>query len=239
MLGVALVANGLAAWLPLNDRTTGELSAQYPNLFVPAGITFSIWSVIYLMLLAWTVAQFFGDRRALAERIAPAYAISSALNAAWIFAWHYEQVALSVLIMLGLLVSLLRINAILAGETGAHWLPRAAFGVYLGWICVATIANITALLVDLGWDGAGVPDATWAMILVVVGAAAAAFALLRLRNPLIGAAVVWAFAGIVLNRWGDYRAIAFTAIAMAVLVGAIALWSAFARGVGRPAPGRA
>jgi hypothetical protein len=239
MFGVALVANALAVWLPLNDRTTGELSAQYPNLFVPAGITFSIWSVIYLLLAAWSVAQFAGDRPALAERIAPAWAISSALNAAWIFAWHYELVALSVLIMLGLLAALLAINAILAEHGGGRWLPRATFGVYLGWICVATIANVTTLFVDLRWDGGGIPDAVWAMILVVVGAAAGSFALLRLNNPYVGAAVAWAFAGIVLNRWDDYRAIAFTAIAMAALVGTLALGSAYTRSAGTSAHGRA
>jgi hypothetical protein len=228
--GAAIIVNALAVRLPLNDRTTGELSDLYPNLFVPAGITFSIWSVIYVVVAAWTVAQFTRGGRELGERVAPAFALSSVLNAAWIFAWHYEQVALSVLIMLGLLATLLRINTLLLRDAGGRRLPRAAFGVYLGWICVATVANVTTLLVALGWDGAGISAAAWATVLVVGAAVAASFAVLRLDNPYIGAAVVWALAGIVLNRWDDVRVIAFTAIAMALVVGAVAIRTATAPG---------
>jgi hypothetical protein len=230
-LAGALVVNVLANRLPLGGRTTGELSALYPNLFVPAGVTFSIWGVIYLLLMAWGVAQFLPGRRATALRIAPAFAVTSLLNAGWLFAWHFRQVGLSVLVMVALLLVLLWINHVLAESNGTPsvrpgTLPRAAFGIYLGWISVATIANITALLVALEWSGTGVPDALWAAALVVVGAVAGAFTVVRFRNPWVGWAVAWALLGIVLNRWDDHVGIAATALALMILVAVFALLAA-------------
>ena len=213
------MVNALANSLPLGGRTTGELSALYPNLFVPAGFTFSIWGVIYLLLVAWAATQFIPGRRALALRIAPAFVTTSLLNATWLFAWHFRQVGLSVVVMGALLLVLLRIHHVLAESDGTPsvdpgTLPRAAFGVYLGWISVATIANVTALLVALKWSGAGVPDAVWAGVLVVVGAVVGAFTLVRLRNPWVGWAVAWALLGIALNRWDDQSALAAIALVM-------------------------
>jgi hypothetical protein len=226
LFGGSLVLNGLANRLPLNGKTTGELSAQYPNLFVPAGITFSIWGVIYLLLMAWTVAQFLPGPSSTGTRVAPWFALASVLNGSWIMAWHYEFVPLSVGIMLGLLGVLLRLNVLLVpglpdeGAPPSHRLARAAFGVYLGWICVATIANVTALFVSLGWTGAPLSDATWASAMAVVGGAAGGFAMGRLRNPFLGLAVVWALAGIVLNRKDDVLFVAGTA---ALAAGVLAL----------------
>jgi len=222
----SLTLNGLANRLPLNGKTTGELSAQYPNLFVPAGITFSIWGVIYLLLLAWTVAQFLPSPASTGRRVAPWFALASVLNGSWIVAWHFEFVPLSVVVMLGLLGVLLRLNALLLPGTpgeapeAPHRLARVAFGVYLGWISVATIANVTALLVALGWSGGPLSDAAWASGMVVVGGGAGGFAMVRLRNPFLGMAVVWALGGILLNRKDDVVLVAWTA---AILAGVLAL----------------
>jgi len=221
LLGGALAVNALANRLPLGGNTTGELSARYPNLFVPAGVTFSIWGVIYLALLAWGVAQFLPSHREVARRIAPLFALSSGLNAGWLFAWHFQHLFLSVAMMGSLLGVLLRINLLLRG--GERVLPRAAFGIYLGWICVATIANVTALLVGWEWSGAGLPDPVWAGLLVLVGGGVGGFATTRLRNPWLGWAVVWALGGIVLNRWADHPGVAVTAGMMMALVGALAV----------------
>lgn len=219
----ALVVNALANVVPLGGRTTGELSALYPNLFVPAGFTFSIWGVIYLLLAAWAVAQFVSGRRAIGQRIAPAFATTSLLNASWLFAWHFRRVGLSVVVMAALLLVLLRINHVLAesGRTpsmAAGTLPRAAFGAYLGWISVATIANVTALLVALEWSGAGVPHAVWAGILVGVGAGVGTLTVVRFRNPWVGWAVAWGLLGIAVNRWDDQTALAATALVLMCLV---------------------
>ncbi|MFW5725747.1 MAG: hypothetical protein ACOCX0_04800, partial [Bacteroidota bacterium] len=137
--------NYLANALPINDKTTGQLSAQYPNLFVPAGFTFSIWGIIYLLLTIFVVIQFFENNKPVVRAIGWAFALSSLFNTLWIVAWHYERLPLSVLIMLGLLVCLVYIG--LQIRTLPVGIIKAAFGIYLGWISIATIANITALLV--------------------------------------------------------------------------------------------
>ncbi len=219
-----VVMNYLANALPLGGKTTGALSAQYPNLFVPAGITFSIWGVIYLLLAIFVVLQFREQNKAMVEAIGWAFALSCLLNALWIVAWHYEKLPLSLLIMLGLLAVLVYINLQLRGQPLG--LTRAVFGIYLGWICIATIANVTALLVNYNWGGWGVPEAAWAIIMIVAGLLVTSLALYRLQNPALGLAVVWAFAGIVINRQGDYPAIAITAAVAAIIMATFAIYSA-------------
>jgi hypothetical protein len=220
----ALVVNALANRLPLGGNTTGELSALYPNLVVPVGFTFSIWGVIYLLLLGWSVEQFREKGSDAGRAVATGFALSSVLNAAWLLVWHYRFPGISVLVMLGLLGVLLRINHELAmGRNRVPGLARAAFGIYLGWIVVATVVNVTAWLVSLGWAGGPVPAVAWAVILVLAGAGLSLLALFRFRNPFVGVAVAWAFAGIAVNRWVDVPTVAWTAVAMAVVVGSAAL----------------
>ncbi len=212
-----VVMNYLANALPINNKTTGELSAEYPNLFVPAGITFSIWGVIYLLLLGFVVLQFREQHKPLVAAIGWAFAISCLLNASWILAWHYQHLFLSLLIMAGLLVSLLYINqAIKAFPSG---LAHIAFGIYLGWICIATIANATALLVAVQWGGWGIADQAWAIIMIAAGLLITSLAMFRLENPFAGLAVIWALIGIYINRQADFPAVAGTALAaMALMV---------------------
>lgn len=216
-----VVMNYLANALPLNGKTTGALSDQYPNLFTPAGITFSIWGVIYLMLLGYVLLQFRESHRAVPAQVTWLFIVSCLLNALWIMAWHYEKLPLSLLIMLGLLVTLVLINAGLKPSHQA-W-TRAAFGIYLGWICIATIANVTALLVKFQWGGWGIPEANWAMIMVVTGAAISALAMYRLGNPYLGIAVIWALTGIFIKRQVDVPSIAVISLVAAFAVAALTL----------------
>ncbi len=209
MFGLMITMNYLANALPINNKTTGQLSAQYPNLFVPAGITFSIWGVIYLLLFAFVILQFRESNRTVVQQIGWAFAISCLLNALWIVSWHYEQLPLSLIIMLGLLASLVYIGIKIYPLSSG--LTKAVFGIYLGWICIATIANTTALLVNYQWGGWGIGDQAWTMIIISAGLIIASLVLIRLNNPFIGLAVIWAFAGIILNRWGTHPLIVTTA----------------------------
>ncbi len=228
----ALVLNALANWLPLGGRTTGELSALYPNLIVPAGVTFSIWGVIYLLVAGWCVVQFLPAAAGLGRRVAPAFALSSVLNGGWLLAWHHLLVGLSLLIMAGLLVTLLVLNARLLAPGASHsrrralTLARAAFGIYLGWILVATLVNATVLLVAVGWDGGPVAPEIWAALLVAAGAAVAILTFRRLENTWIAAAVVWGFAGIALARFPEAPLVAWTAVVMVFLVATAAFRTA-------------
>ena len=221
---VMIVMNYLANALPLNGKTTGAVSDSLPNLFAPAGLTFSIWGVIYLLLLVFCVTQFTSSNQEVISRIGWLFAVSCIFNAVWIVTWHYGRLPLSVIVMLGLLVSLIWINIIV--KDLPFGLIKAAFGIYLGWICIATIANVTALLVSYNWNGFGISGETWTVIMIITGALITVLTLWRLDNPFIGLAVVWAFAGIMIKRQVDYRTI-FIVAAVALAFVAVALLLAF------------
>lgn len=232
---LVLAMNYLANALPINGKSTGELSDQYPNLFVPAGLTFSIWGVIYLLLIAYVIVQLSSKRASTERAIGWWLALNFVCNASWIVAWHYEWVMLSLLIMLGLLVSLARINQSLTESDDT--LARVTFGIYLGWICIATIANVTALLVSNGWHGSILSEPVWTLLLIVIGAGIVVGLMRQLNNPFLALAVCWAFLGIVIKRHDDYPSVAMAAgvgIA-AVAAGAIVRARSIKRVKGRSA----
>ncbi|MCB0936046.1 MAG: tryptophan-rich sensory protein [Mycobacterium sp.] len=208
---VAMVAvNFLANALPLNGRGTGEVSDAYPSLFTPAGLTFSIWGVIYLLLGLHVLHQlglFRGergaDRDALLNRVGVLFSISSLANTAWVFAWHYDIIPLSAVLIIAILVCLILITNTLrtAGLTGRErWLVGVPFSVYFGWTTVATIANITVLLVSLHWKGFGLSESMWATVIVVVGMVIGTATMLRNRDIAYGLVLIWAYLGILLRQ---------------------------------------
>lgn len=198
-----IVMNYLANALPLNGKSTGELSDMHPNLLVPSGLTFSIWGVIYLLLIGYCVVQFTGSNQIAITSISWLFAATCILNALWIVAWHYQKLPLSVIIIVLFLVSLIMINIkITELDKG---LIKAAFGVYLGWLCIATIANITALLVNYHWNEFGISEVAWTIIMISVGTVIVCLSIMNFRNPYIGLAVIWAFTGIIIKRQADYR----------------------------------
>jgi uncharacterized membrane protein len=203
---VALTLNFLAVSLPLNNKTTGELSDAYPNYFVPAGFTFSIWGIIYLLLIAFMIYQsyqyFKKDRDTMANIIAigPWFLISGLANAGWIIAWHYEIIVLSLMIMLVLLYSLLRIYTSLSEgrphTTGDNFLIVLPFSVYLGWISVATIANVTTLLVSTAWQGGSISLHYWAIIMIIIAAILGILMVFSKQDIAFAVVIIWALYGI-------------------------------------------
>lgn len=208
-----LVMNYLANALPLGGNTTGELSDMYPNLFTPAGFTFSIWGVIYLALLVYIVFQarslFKGTPKltdSVIEEITPWFLLSCICNMLWIVLWHYQQVLYSVIVMGGILFSLIQVvtriyqNERLDGLYNKLFF-KIPFGLYLGWILVATVANVTTLLVDIGWDGFGFSELFWTVTMLIIATIIAIFTASRLNNIFIGFSVIWALFGIVSKRF--------------------------------------
>lgn len=199
LFGLALVItlNILANTLPINGMTTGELSALYPNRFVPAGFTFGIWGGIYLALMGFTVFQFFRLAQPIVQAIGIWFFVSCLANASWILAWHYQLPLPALVIMLLLLFSLINIYlAIRPFKWPGNWIAKVAFPLYLGWISVATIANTTAVLVGIGWEGAPLPAAQWAAIMVGVASIAGIYFALRFKDFIYNGVLLWAFYGI-------------------------------------------
>ena len=210
-LVVTLVCNGLANALPLNGMGTGELSALYPNLFVPMGLTFSIWGLLYLGLISlcgYGLAQIRSPApETVVERLGPWMALNLLANAAWIFAWHWQQVALSVAIMgliLGTLLVSYRRVCVKGRGAGAleRWAVHVPVCAYLGWISVATIANITALAVDQGAPSFGMAPAAIAVAMVCVAAVLGIAMLRRYGDVAYALVIAWALLGILIKRVG-------------------------------------
>jgi len=206
-----VVVNALATILPINGITTGELSDLYPNLFVPAGLTFAIWGLIYVLLGIFVVYPLIPSVRRDAQkvyfvqRIGPLFFISCLANIGWIFAWHYQIVPLSLvfmLILLGCLLAIyLRLNIGKSEATRAEkYLVHLPFSVYLGWITIATIANVTALLVNINWNTWGLGEQFWAVAVIIVGIAIALSVLFTRKDIFYCIVVDWAILGILLKR---------------------------------------
>jgi hypothetical protein len=206
--------NALAVILPINNKSTGQLSDQYPNLFVPAGLTFSIWGAIYLLLAIYCVYELVPrvwrnpERGAFIECVGPLFIFTSIMNISWIFAWHYELMPLSVAIMLLFLLILIAIYLRL--KIGMYealaqekYLVHMPFSIYLGWISVATIANITALLVYRKWNGLGLSPQLWTVVVMAVAIALAIVMLTRRRDVFYALVIDWALLGILLKRLAD------------------------------------
>jgi len=227
-----LVVNTLASTIGINGRLTGALSDAIPNLFVPAGLTFSIWGVIYLLLLVFAIGQARGlfsagqDGPEGTRRIGWLFSLSSLANVAWLLLWHHELVGLSVVAMLAVLGSLLAIYVRLrAGRTrpgsAERWLFRVPFSVYLGWITVATIANVTAFLVKAGWNGFGLRPEVWAAAVIIVAALITLAVLATRRDAGYGLVVLWALAGIAIKRSADPSAASHVVFVAAIICGAV------------------
>jgi hypothetical protein len=202
----SLVMNFLAISIPLNGNSTRELSDRYSNLFVPAPFTFSIWSVIYLALIAHILLSIYhyyrddlhgGD---VLHKTGYWLMISNLCNGLWIVAWHYEALWLSVIIMLVLAYSLkqiyLSMQSLRPMAFGRYFWVLVPFSIYLGWISVATIANISAWLISISWGGLGITPTIWTYIVIGVATLLGILMAMRRQDVFYGAVIVWAFYGI-------------------------------------------
>ena len=200
---LVIVLNVLSNALPINDQTMPEISAKYPSLFTPAGFTFSIWGVIYLALLLFVVYQALPSQRnnETIAGISPLFQISCVANASWIVAWHYDLLAVSLLIMLILLVTLILIYRTLLGAVeqasiAQHLLLHLPFSLYTGWVVLATIANISIVQTGFGWDSIGLTAISWTLLKLALAGAIGATMVLRFGDAVFVLVVAWAAYGI-------------------------------------------
>lgn len=214
-----IAVNALANILPINGLNTGQVSDLYPSLFTPDGLTFSIWSVIYFLLAGFVVMSWLRRDERTINRVLPWFTLTCVLNMSWILAWHHLLAPLSVFIMLMLLTTLSYIFRILhqsdSNDTKQKFWVVLPFTIYLAWICVATIANIAALLISLGWQGGSISPQLWTILMMTTAAALALKVTLDYRVPFFSAVVIWALFGIYF-RWhsSSYSSITITALVL-------------------------
>jgi benzodiazapine receptor len=202
-LVIALTVNALAVLLPLNGLTTAQVSDRFPVLIVPPGYVFSIWGIIYLGLIAFTVYQALPRQRenARLQKMGLWFFFSSLANALWLVSFQYLQFGLAMIIMLVLLGSLIRIYTGLGigreiVKPVERWLVNLPFSIYLGWITVAAIANAAQLLFSLSWNGFGIPAEMWTLIMLVAAVIISALVSFTRRDVGYSLVLVWAFTGI-------------------------------------------
>ncbi len=203
VLLATIVINILADALPINGLGTGAISDRFHVYFVPAGYVFAIWGIIYLGLVSYAVYQALPAQKENPRLQATGWwvVLGGLANSAWIFLWHYLQFIGTLGAMLLLLVTLIIVYVRLGinrfeVSPGEKWAVRLPFSIYLGWITVATIANVSDVLDYLNWNRFGISDATWMVILL--GAVLLISGLMSfIRKDIAYALVIlWALAGI-------------------------------------------
>ena len=224
---VAMVgANALANILPINGITTGAVSDSYPNLFAPAGYTFAIWGVIYLAL-AFAVVRLLFQKDPQFEFVSRWFILSNLANTAWIFGWHYRMIAITAVLIIIVLFSILRIVFQLKpGENRLFGISqRLPYEIYGGWLLVATVANITTLLVDVSFVGFGISEVVWMLLILAVAWLIVSATVVRLRSFGIGLVLLWAYGGIYSKHVSSnpgfdnaYPSVIFTTVGLMILM---------------------
>jgi benzodiazapine receptor len=202
-LVIALAVNALAVLLPLNGLTTAQVSDRFPVLIVPPGYVFSIWGIIYLGLIAFTIYQALPQQRdnPRLQKMGLWFFFSSLANALWLVSFQYLQFGLAMIIMLALLGILIRIYTGLGigkeiVKPVERWLVNLPFSIYLGWITVAAIANAAQLLFSLNWNGFGIAAEVWTLIMLAAAVIISALVSFTRRDAGYSLVLVWALTGI-------------------------------------------
>lgn len=210
VLSATLYINFLGGTGLINGISTGEVSGNYPALFTPAGSTFAIWSLIYLLNISFVAIELteaFKVNGKSDRKLLVTFLLVCLLNVGWLFAWHHEQLEVSVLLMLGILLGLIR-SFILSQKTkltgAAAAITKANFSVYLAWICVAIIANISGLLISWGVPHEDMTAMVLTLVVISVAALLAAWQLFMFKNGWYAAVVVWALYGIYKARIAEF-----------------------------------
>jgi len=234
-IAATIIVNVLANSLPINGLNTGEISDQFDIFFVPAGYVFSIWFLIYVGLIAYAVYQILPENQenSRLDRAAGWVLLASAANIAWIFCWHYLLFGWSLVAMTILLLSLIMVYTQLGigrDEVGASkfWFVRVPFSIYLGWISVATIANVTQVLFVFDWAGWGISEEIWTAVMLAVATVLGWIMALDRRDIPYLLVLIWAFTGIALKFPGT-QLVAVSAWAASGLLAAAVVWTALQR----------
>lgn len=212
----------------LGGKNTATISDSNPTLITPAGYVFSIWGVIYVLLGVFVVYQALPSRQEeeFQKRVGWLFVLSNAANIVWLFLWQYGYLSLSVPVMFLLLATLIGIYLRLGiGKAQVTMRERLAvhlpFSVYLGWITIATIANVAAALVSVGWDGFGLGPETWATLIILVALLITILVVAARKDVAYSLVIMWALVGIAMKQSGNQTVVMLTEASAAIIVVAV------------------
>lgn len=200
-LAITLVINTLGSIGLINGLTQKEISDMYVTLITPSPATFGIWSVIYSLLLISIIVMIIKKddtyyQKAI-DQISNLFRISCILNIAWIVTFSFVLVEISVLFILGFVITLAFISMKLLGiDDGKRWLLPLSFGLYGGWLFIATVVNTAAALIKVNWSGFGLSHETWGSIMLVVAILLLIGVVFKIRNAVFPLPIAWAYFGI-------------------------------------------
>jgi len=203
-LAATLIVNTLGVFGFINGTTQSDVSNQYFTLITPSGTTFSIWSVIYGLLIISLIVMYLKRdndyyQKAI-DKITPLFIVTCLLNIAWIVLFSFVLVELSTLFILAYAIGLaLLCQQLLKIHDGKRWLLPLTFGLYTGWLMIATVVNVATALVKLDWNGFGIADSIWAIIILIASALLVLVVQLRIKNAALPLPVAWAYFGIYQN----------------------------------------
>ena len=224
---LTVIVNSLAGNTTiLGGKLTAEISDANPTLITPAGYVFSIWGIIYILLGAFVVFQALPSQqgKGFQKSVGWLFVLSSIANIVWLFLWQFEYLGFSVVVIFLLLATLiliyLRLNigksAVSLREKLAVHVP---FSIYLGWITIASIANVSVFLVSENWDGFGIGAETWATLIIVVALILTVLVLATRKDIAYSLVIIWALVGIAVKQSGNQNIVTLTeASAIIVLV---------------------
>jgi len=223
---LTVIVNGLAGSTTLlGGVNTAFISDSNPTLITPAGYTFAIWGIIYILLGCFVVFQALPRQRGKPynKKIGWLFILSSIINIAWLFLWQYEQLGLSVILMFMLLATLILIYTRLGiGKSKSSFQENlfvyTPFSVYLGWITIASIANVSVTAVSANWDGFGISPETWGILIIVIALLLTLIVTATRKDIAYGLVVVWALFGIASNQTNTNIITATQASAIIILL---------------------
>jgi len=206
--------NWLAAIGGVNGVTPSDISDKYPTPITPAGYAFTIWSLIYLGMIAFSIYQLLPANLPKFRNIRSLFILTCALNCGWIYMWHSDQIAICLVLiaLLALCLFLINVNLRETNGLGEYWLVKAPFSIYFGWVTAATLVNFAILLVH--WNVSISASAwTWiGVVLILLAAALGVVIRIRLVNYLYPLAIAWALTAIGVKQSGQTLVVAAAAI---------------------------
>lgn len=227
---LTVIVNGLAGSTTiLGGKDTAQISDMNPTLITPAGYVFSIWGVIYILLGVFVVFQALPSQQGkeFQKRISGLFVVSSVANIVWLFLWQFEYLSFSVVLMFLLLASLILIYLRLGiGKSETTTLEKLAvhmpFSVYLGWITIASIANVAVTLVSINWDGFGVSADTWAALVILIALLITLLVVVTRKDVAYALVIIWALIGIAVNQSSNQTVLVLTEISSVIVAMALA-----------------
>jgi benzodiazapine receptor len=225
-----VIVNSLAGSTTLlGGVNTAQISDSNPTLITPGGYVFSIWGIIYVLLGVFVIFQALPSQKEkeYTKKIGWLFVLSSVLNIVWLFLWQYEILSVSVVLMFLLLTTLIAIYLRLnIGKSAVSLREKLAvhvpFSVYLGWITIASIANVSVFLVSENWDGFGIGAETWANLIIIVALVITLLVLATRRDIAYGLVIIWALVGIAVKQSGNQNIVTLTEASAIIVLLALA-----------------